>query len=289
MCGIAGVAWSAEAEPVRPGVVERMISVLVHRGPDDGGVYCSVRGPMAVSAATRELAGVAAATGAATGASGASPGSSPGHPDATHAPGASLRSSPSHPAGSNDGGSRPGVVLGHRRLSIIDLGGGHQPMSNEDGTGWIGFNGEVYNYRELRPDLEARGHRFRTASDTETIVHLYEDYGPDCVRHLRGMFAFAIWDERRGRLLLARDRLGQKPLVYREHGGRLYFASELKALLQVPGAPREMDPTAVDDYLLYQYVPHPRSILKGYSKLPPAHYAVFEDGWLRVERYWRPP
>jgi asparagine synthase (glutamine-hydrolysing) len=185
-------------------------------------------------------------------------------------------------------GPGPGAVLGHRRLSIIDIGGGHQPLSNEDGTVWIAFNGEVYNYRELQASLTRRGHTFRTSSDTETIVHLYEQYGPDCVSQLRGMFAFAIWDQNERTLFLARDRLGKKPLVYRHEAQRLMFASELKALLQVPGVPRELDRQAVDDYLTYQYVPHPQSILKGYSKLPPAHWALYQDGKLRVERYWRP-
>lgn len=181
------------------------------------------------------------------------------------------------------------AALGFRRLSIIDVAGGHQPLSNEDGRVWIVFNGEIYNYRELRPELEARGHRFRTQSDTEVIVHAYEEYGIDCLRRLRGMFAVAIWDDRRERLLLARDRLGKKPLVYREEPGRLLFASELKALLQVPGAPRELDHEAVDLFLTYQYVPHPRCILRGYRKLPPAHYAVYEGGRLTVERYWQAP
>jgi asparagine synthase (glutamine-hydrolysing) len=174
-------------------------------------------------------------------------------------------------------------------LSIIDLEGGHQPLSNEDGTVWIVFNGEIFNYRELRPDLEARGHRFATHSDTEVIVHLYEEYGPACVDHLRGMFAFAIWDDGRRRLLLARDRMGQKPLFYRLERGRLLFASELKSLLQVPDAPRELDPRAVDLYLTYQYVPDPHCILQGYAKLPPAHRAIWECGQLTVERYWQPP
>lgn len=182
----------------------------------------------------------------------------------------------------------PGGALGHRRLSIIDLAGGHQPLSNEDGTVWIAFNGEIYNYKELQPDLERRGHRFQTASDTETIVHLYEEYGPDCVLHLRGMFAFAIWDQKRRRMLLARDRLGKKPLFYRHAGGSLIFGSELKALLQVPGVPRELDPIALDEYLTYQYVPHPHCILKGFSKLPPAHWATFDDGRLELRRYWKP-
>jgi asparagine synthase (glutamine-hydrolysing) len=182
-----------------------------------------------------------------------------------------------------------GAALGFRRLSIIDLAGGHQPLSNEDGTIWIVFNGEIYNYRELRSMLESRGHQFRTSSDTETIVHLYEDQGADCVSALRGMFAFAIWDSKRRQLFLARDRLGKKPLVYRQEAGRLLFASELKALLQVPSAPRELDPQALDLFLTYQYVPHPHCILKGYRKLPPAHWALFSDGKLQVERYWRPP
>lgn len=180
-------------------------------------------------------------------------------------------------------------ALGHRRLSIIDLGGGHQPLSNEDGSIWVIFNGEIYNYRELREGLIAGGHRFSTATDTEVIVHLYEEQGTDCVQSLRGMFAFALWDNRQGRLLLARDRLGQKPLFYRQDPGRLLFGSELKALLQVPGLPREVDPEAIDLYLTYQYVPHPRCILRGFHKLPPAHVAVYEQGQLSLFRYWHAP
>ncbi len=141
-------------------------------------------------------------------------------------------------------GASPGVALGFRRLSIIDLAGGHQPLSNEDGTVWIVFNGEIYNYPELRRRLEGAGHRFRTRSDTETIVHLYEDEGPGLLRHLNGMFGLAIWDSRRQQLLLARDRLGKKPLVYRDEPGRLLFASELKSLLEVPGLPRRIEPEA---------------------------------------------
>lgn len=184
---------------------------------------------------------------------------------------------------------KAGAALGFRRLAIIDLVTGQQPLANEDETVWIAFNGEIYNYRELRPDLQARGHRFRTNSDTETIVHLYEEYGPNCVERLRGMFALAIWDERRQRLFLARDRLGKKPLFYRLDRERLLFGSELKTLLQYPGAPREVDPAALDAYLTYQYVPHPECILKGYNKLPPAHWAIYEKGRLQVERYWVPP
>lgn len=186
---------------------------------------------------------------------------------------------------------RDGAALGFRRLSIIDLSGGHQPLSNEDETVWIAFNGEVYNYRELKPELESLGHQFRTASDTECIVHAYEQWGHDCVLHLRGMFAFAIWDERRRRLFLARDRMGQKPLVYRVADGRLLFASELKALIQVPGAPRDIDPRAVAEFVTLQYVPHPRVMLAGYQKLPPAHWAEFDasTGDFKVQRYWRAP
>lgn len=182
----------------------------------------------------------------------------------------------------------PGIALGFRRLSIIDLATGHQPMSNEDGSVWVVFNGEIYNYEYLRRRLEGSGHRFRTDSDTETIVHLYEDEGPDCFTHLNGMFAVAIWDSNRRRLVLGRDRLGKKPLVYRQESGRLLFASELKSLLEVPGLPRELDPAAVDEYLTYQYVPHPNTILRGYRKLPPGHHAVWQDDKLDVKPYWQP-
>jgi asparagine synthase (glutamine-hydrolysing) len=182
----------------------------------------------------------------------------------------------------------PGVALGFRRLSIIDLAGGRQPLANEDESVWLVFNGEIYNYTDLRRRLEGAGHRFRTHSDSETIVHLYEDEGTDCFRHLRGMFALAIWDANRRQLVLARDRLGKKPLVYRQEAGRLLFASELKALLQVPGVPRELDPAALDEYLTYQYVPHPNTIFQGIRKLPPASFAVYREGRLTVDRYWSP-
>ncbi len=185
-------------------------------------------------------------------------------------------------------GTTPGVALGHRRLSIIDLSGGQQPLANEDDSIRVVFNGEIYNFRDLRRRLEGAGHRFRTQSDTETIVHLYEDEGPEAVTHLNGMFALAVWDARRGQLLLARDRLGQKPLVYRQEPGRLLFASQLKSLLEVPGVPRRLDPQAIDEYLTYQYVPHPRTIFRGIAKLPPGHYAVWRDGQLRLVRYWQP-
>ncbi len=185
-------------------------------------------------------------------------------------------------------GTSTGVALGHRRLSIIDVAGGHQPLSNEDGSVWIVFNGEIYNFRDLRRRLDGAGHHFQTSSDTETLVHLYEDLGVGFLEHVEGMFALAIWDGRRRQLVLARDRLGKKPLVYREEPGRLLFASELKSLLQVPDVPRDIDPAALDEYLAYQYVPHPHTIFRGMRKLPPAHYAVYRDGRLDVGCYWRP-
>jgi asparagine synthase (glutamine-hydrolysing) len=184
-------------------------------------------------------------------------------------------------------GAMPGVALGHRRLSIIDLAGGHQPLANEDESVWIVFNGEIYNHRELRKRLEGSGHRFRTHSDTETIVHLYEDEGLDFLAHLNGMFALAIWDAAKRRLVVARDRLGEKPLYYRLEPERLLFASELKSLLEVPGIPRQLDAQSLDEYLTYQYVPHPRTIFRGFSKLPPAHYGVYADGRWTTHCYWK--
>jgi asparagine synthase (glutamine-hydrolysing) len=182
------------------------------------------------------------------------------------------------------------AALGFRRLSIIDVAGGHQPLCNENGSVWTVFNGEIYNFPALRRRLEAKGHTLRSQGDTEVLVHLYEDEGPQMFRLLRGMFALAIWDAPRRTLVLARDRMGQKPLVYRHDGGRLVFASELKALMVLPEAdiPRRLDPVALDHYLSYGYVPHPRTVLAGVCKLPPAHYAVWHDGILAIERYWDP-
>jgi asparagine synthase (glutamine-hydrolysing) len=179
-----------------------------------------------------------------------------------------------------------GVALGFRRLSIIDLETGRQPMANETGSVHVVFNGEIYNYRELRHRLEGSGHHFATHSDTETIVHLYEDLGLDAFEHFNGMFAIAIWDAQRDRLVLARDRLGKKPLFYWHDGDRLFFASELKALVQVPDFPREIDPGAIDAYLTYQYVPHPLSIYRGVQKLPPGHRLIFENGHIEVAPFW---
>src|SRR5262245_27369794 len=225
MCGICGAAWTEPNGALTAESLQAMMDRLVHRGPDDAGVYRD-----------------------------------------NHA------------------------ALGFRRLSIIDLAGGHQPLSNEAGTVWTVFNGEIYNYPALRRRLEAKGHTLRSSGDTEVLVHLYEDEGTRMFRLLRGMFALAIWDAPRRTLVLARDRMGQKPLVYRRDGGRLAFASELKALFALPAAdlPRRIDPLALDHYLSYGYVPHPRTILEGTSKLPPAHYAVWHDGALAIERYWHP-
>jgi asparagine synthase (glutamine-hydrolysing) len=177
------------------------------------------------------------------------------------------------------------LAMGMRRLSIIDLGGGQQPISNEDGTIHVIQNGEIYNFQEIRNDLEKRGHRFKTNSDTEAIVHLYEEYGTKCVEHLRGMFAFAIWDAPRRRLLVARDRLGIKPLYYSIGNGRLLFGSELKSLLAV-GLDREIDPQALHDYLSLTYVPAPATIFKAARKLLPGSMLVAERGNVRIERYW---
>ncbi len=183
----------------------------------------------------------------------------------------------------------PGVGLGSRRLSIIDLATGRMPLSNEDGTVWIVQNGEIYNFEDLRADLEARGHAFRTRSDTEAIVHGYEEEGEAFVRRMRGMFAVAIWDGRPGRerLVLLRDRVGIKPVYYAQvDDGTLVFGSEIKALLAHPGVKREIEPRALDLYLTVEYVPAPWTIFKGVRKLPAGHTLVYEGGRVRVEKYW---
>ncbi len=181
-----------------------------------------------------------------------------------------------------------GVALGTRRLSIIDLAGGQQPIFNEDRSVLVVFNGEIYNYRELQKTLQERGHSFATRSDTEVIVHAYEEYGDDCVKHLRGMFTFAIWDRRRQRLLAARDRFGKKPLNYYWDGQRLIFGSEIKSLLQA-GITREVNPLALDEYLVYGYVPTPLTLFKNVWKLPAAHILIYEDGQISTKRYWELP
>jgi asparagine synthase (glutamine-hydrolysing) len=183
-----------------------------------------------------------------------------------------------------------GIGLGHRRLSIIDLATGDQPLGNEDGQIQVVFNGEIYNFAEVRADLAARGHRFRTGSDTEVIVHGYEEWGDRCVEHFRGMFAFAVWDAPRRRLLLARDRLGVKPLYYAVLPGvGLVFGSEIKALLEDPEVPRDWRPEAIDAYLTLLYVPAPGTIYSAVQKLPPAHVLVAEAGSVRTSRYWDLP
>lgn len=185
--------------------------------------------------------------------------------------------------------AEPGAGLGTARLAIIDLAGGQQPMANEDGSLWVAFNGEIYNHRALRPPLEAKGHRFRTRSDTEVILHLFEEAGEGCVESLRGMFAFAIWDARRRRLFLARDRLGKKPLYYWQRDGLFLFASEPKALLCHPGVARSVDWEAFHHYLAFGYTPSARSVFAGIAKLPPAHTATLDGGVLTLRRYWRLP
>ena len=221
MCGIAGIVRWNDA-PVFEHEIRSMCDLMVHRGPDDHGVYAA-----------------------------------------------------------------PGVGIGMRRLSIIGLDTGHQPMSNEDGSIWVVFNGEIYNYASLRHDLQQRGHVFTTTSDTECLVHLYEEHGRDLVQHLRGMFAFAIWDGSRRELLLARDRLGIKPLYYTETKHGLIFASELKPILNCHGVERSPDWEAVGHLLTFLVTPSATSIVAGIRKLEPAHVAIARHGEpLRINRYW---
>ncbi|UOF90136.1 asparagine synthase (glutamine-hydrolyzing) [Fodinisporobacter ferrooxydans] len=220
MCGICGL-MTKNNQAVDETTIIRMCDQIIHRGPDDHGVYLD-----------------------------------------------------------------HGVGLGFRRLSIIDLEGGHQPLSNEDGTVWIIFNGEIYNYQSLRRQLIDLGHTFKTEADTEVIVHLYEEKGPDCVRELRGMFAFAIWDSRNQQLFAARDYFGIKPFYYVETGDHFAFGSEIKSLLQVPGVKREVDAQSFWNYLTFQYVPEPDTMFRQIKKLPPAHRMVLKNGTLKIERYW---
>jgi asparagine synthase (glutamine-hydrolysing) len=222
MCGIAGkVAVSSSAAAVDADVVRRMMSLIVHRGPDDDGIYIDRQ-----------------------------------------------------------------AVLGHRRLSIIDLNTGKQPISNEDGTVWVVYNGEIYNFPELREQLLARGHTLKTHTDTEVIVHLYEDYGEQCVTLLRGMFAFALWDARKKKLLLARDRVGIKPLYYVQTRDSLLFASEIKAFRADPSVQLELNKQAIDTFLTFLYVPGSETLFRNVHKLDPGHYLVMEDGRVKLFRYW---
>lgn len=232
MCGITGALWFEPGREVSQDVLGRMTDSLVHRGPDDRGIYWSK--------CERDAAGMI-----------------------------------------------PGVGLGFRRLSIIDLAGGHQPMCNEDHSVWMVFNGEIYNYRELRKRLEGSGHQFSSDSDTETIIHLYEDLGPKCFEHLNGMFAIAIWDRNKRQLVLARDRLGKKPLLYQMLDNQLLFGSELKALAQSPSFNKDVSAGAIDSYLTYQYVPHPQSIYSNSRKVPPGNFVVFREGQpAQPKSYW---
>jgi asparagine synthase (glutamine-hydrolysing) len=232
MCGIAGALWFSEDKAVAPSVLDKMVDVIEHRGPDDRGVHSE--------SLKRDVTGIV-----------------------------------------------PGVALGFRRLSIIDLAGGHQPIGNEDGTVWIVFNGEIYNYQELRRRLEGSGHQFQTNSDTETIVHLYEDLGTECFEHLNGMFSIAIWDRRKRQLILARDRLGKKPLFYQFRNSQLLFGSELKVIECVPTFDRRIAPAAIDQFLTYQYIPHPNTIYASANKLAPGHFAVFKEDSIKIENFWR--
>jgi asparagine synthase (glutamine-hydrolysing) len=221
MCGIAGIV-NAGGRPVSRAELQPMCDAMVHRGPDDEGLFAD-----------------------------------------------------------GDAG------LGARRLSIIDLAAGHQPVRNEDGSVWVVLNGEIYNFKQLRRQLKRHGHAFRTGTDTEVIVHLYEEHGADCVRHLRGMFAFAVWDRRTRSLLLARDRLGIKPLYYAEVDGRLVFGSELKVVLQAPGVERRLHWPAVDHLVSFLTTPATESIVAGVRKLEPGHTLTFSrDGGLRKQQYW---
>jgi asparagine synthase (glutamine-hydrolysing) len=221
MCGICGIFEFDRREPFPEALIHRMNQTILHRGPDDEGIYLG-----------------------------------------------------------------SGVGFGFRRLSIIDVSGGHQPIANEDESLWVMLNGEIYNYPELRKELDSRGHRFSTHSDTETIVHLYEEYGEKCFERLRGMFAIALWDSKNRKLLLARDRLGKKPLYYASDGRRIIFGSELKAILASEDAKRDLDPQALSDYFSYGYIPAPKTIYKSVRKLLPGHYLVASGKELREVCYW---
>lgn len=221
MCGIAG-KYNISGEPVSAELIGKMCDAMIHRGPDDGGVY--VDGP---------------------------------------------------------------IGLGHRRLSILDLSPlGHQPMSTPDKMVWITFNGEIYNFLELRKDLEKKGHHFKSSCDTEVILALYQEYGENCLQHLRGMFAFAIWDSRQKSLFIARDRIGKKPLYYTYDSKRLLFASELSCLLLDQTVQTKLNYLALRDYFKYIYVPDPKTIYQDIFKLEPGYFLVFSERGLRKQQYW---
>jgi len=212
-------------------------------------------------------------------------------PDILHAMGETLS-----PRGPDDEGqfihhgAEQSIGLGHKRLSIIDLTrAGRQPMANEDESLWITFNGEIYNFRSLREELSQKGHRFRSNSDTEVVLHLYEESGPECLLRLHGMFAFALWDGNRHALFLARDRIGKKPLHYSLCDGEIIFASEIKALLKHPRISRRLDLRSLSKYLTYEYVPAPNTIFESVKKLAPGHFLIYRDGQATVRQYWDVP
>ena len=250
MCGIAGI-FNCNGAPIDKQLLIRMTRTLTHRGPDEEGYFVNT------------LKGVTDIE--------------PQIPFHTFN-GMSGKAVDTVPQGH--------VGLGHRRLSIIDLSTGQQPLCNEDGSIWIVFNGEIYNFQAVQSELDKKGHRFRTNSDTETIVHAYEEWGEQALGRLRGMFSFALWDERQQQLLLARDRLGKKPLYYLQEQERILFGSEIKAILEAPGVSRDLDVHALSDYLSLLYVPAPRSIFSSIRKLPAGHYAIASRDSFEVRSYW---
>ncbi|MDX9785210.1 MAG: asparagine synthase (glutamine-hydrolyzing) [Desulfobacterales bacterium] len=265
MCGICGIV-NLDGRPVDRVILEAMNRTLTHRGPDEEGYF--------INAGRQKGWEAGRLGGRKAGRLGGWEAERLGGWEAGRL------------GGWEAGEGRGNVGLGHRRLSIIDLASGQQPLCNEDGSVWIVFNGEIYNFQALKKELEGHGHRFRTNSDTETIVHGYEQWGEKVFERLRGMFAIALWDERRRQLLLARDRMGKKPLYYSNNKGRLVFGSEIKAVLEAPDVSRDVDLTAMFDYLSLLYVPSPKTIFKAVRKLPAAHYAVVTAEAIRIEAYW---
>ncbi len=254
MCGIAGI-FNLNGKEVDIDLIVRMTRTLTHRGPDEEGYYLNKKKN------NSRLQHVSVP----------------------------LKFNDSSLADGLPHANRGHVGFGHRRLSIIDLASGQQPLSNEDGTVWITFNGEIYNFQVLKKELESKGHVFKTNSDTETIVHAYEEWGVESVKRLRGMFAFGIWDERDQTLFLARDRVGKKPLYYAMDNNRFVFGSEMKSILESPGIERDLDLTALSDYFSLLYIPAPKTIFKSIRKLPAAHYAVVSNKGLQVSSYWDLP
>lgn len=231
---------------VSEGLIRKMCGVLTHRGPDDEGVYVL---------------------------------------DSAKYSSSEVEKFSTRPFGPHS--NNISIGLGHRRLSIIDLSpAGHQPMSNEDGSLWIVLNGEIYNFQELRDALEKKGHKFKSRTDTEVVIHLYEEKGAECVKDLRGMFAFAIWDDRKKLLFAARDRIGKKPFYYCYKNQTLIFGSEIKAILQDPEVSREVNRPAITDYLSYGYTPTPETMFKGIMKLPPGHFLIYQNEDIKIEKYW---